>query len=223
MLDRGRGRPAAQAIAKAAKAAAAAHPAPGQQDGSGADDDVEVQPCGKLLLRNTGDGANYVFQCDGIVIHNNQLMAASIAGPGVAVKALRASLYGKASVKPSFDWTKPGETWPKETYVGLAEGGVKCSKPHKMSYGLFHVAIVARTPTLLHSRYPEALWQHLEKTTTTPIRREWMSWIAEALKATKRLVHPDLEHNLSMAICTADDDVLDKIVMAAVSSGRVKI
>ncbi len=150
-------------------------------------------------------------------------MAASIAGPGVAIKALRASLFGKGGARPSFDWTAPDETWAKSTYLGLPDRGMKCSKPHRLEYGLFHMVMVARDPTLIHSRVAEALWQHLEKTTTTPLKKAWMPEIAEALKAINRLVHPEKEHNLSMAICTADDDVLDKIVSAAVSSGRFKI
>lgn len=157
------------------------------------------------------------------MIHNRVVLAASIAGPGVAVKALRASLYGKGNGRPSFDWTAPGEQYAKKTYLGLPDRGMKCSKPNRLEYGLFHIVMIARDPTLIHSRMPEALWQHLEKTTTTPIKREWMPWIASALVETKRIIHPETEHNCAMAICTADDNVIDKIVMAAVASGRVKI
>lgn len=150
-------------------------------------------------------------------------MAASVAGPGVAIKALRASIVNKGGGRPSFDWTEPGENYSKKNYLHLPDCGVKCSKPHRLEYGLFHVSFIARTPTLLHSLTEETLWQHLEKTTTTPMRRDWMGWIASTLKETKRLVKPEYEHGLVMAICTADDAILDKIVSAAVSSGKVTI
>ncbi len=155
------------------------------------------------------------------MIHQGEILAASVAGPGVAVKALRASLAGK--VRPSFDWTEPQQTYSKRNYLRLPESGMKCSKPHKLEFGLYHMTFVAKSPTLLHTRTTETLWQHLEKVTTTPMKRSWMEWVADTLLATKRLVEPEYQFGLSMAICTATDDVLDKIVMAAVSSGKVAI
>lgn len=149
-------------------------------------------------------------------------MAASIAGPGVAIKALRASLAGKQS-RPSFDFTEPTKLYSTRNYLTTPEGGVKCSKPHKLEFGLYHMTFVARTPTLLHSPTEETLWQHLERTTTTPIKREWMGWISDTLRATKRLSVPEYEFGLSMLLCTATDDILDKIVKAAVETGKVTI
>lgn len=100
---------------------------------------------------------------------------------------------------------------------------MRVSQPHRLEHGLEHLVMIARDPTLVHSRRPEALWQHLVKTTTTPLKREWMLWVAEDLKALGRIIHPDVEHNCDMAICTADDDILDRIVMAAVQSKRVTV
>lgn len=85
------------------------------------------------------------------------------------------------------------------------------------------MTMLAKSPALLHATDEESLWQHLERTTTTPILREWIGWITEALEAVGKLRRPTLQDGLSMLICTADDLTLDRLVGAAVCSNKVDL
>jgi hypothetical protein len=71
----------------------------------------------------------------------------------------------------------------------------------------------------------EAIWQHLELTTTTPLKREWMSWLVPILRAKRinKLQAPRLCIGCDVAVCTATDEDLDMIVTTAVKEGRVGI
>lgn len=175
------------------------------------------------------NGLNYRFHCDGVVIHESaisgrpEILAASIAGPAQAIKALRGSVgSGIRSIWPSFDWLPAGSSGGK-SYCMIPESGLRFSQTHRLGFGLVHMCFVAKMPTLLPSRLPETLWQYLDKTTTTPLKREWMDFIVSMLKESGKIITPKWQHNLNMAICHADDATLDAIVRSGIKHGKISI
>ncbi len=173
------------------------------------------------------NGISYRFHCDAIVIHepkneSAKILAGSIAGPGMAVKAFRAAVQSGRNFWPSFDWT-PASAHGGRSYIMIPDDGLRLSQPHKLDYGLVQISFAARMPNLLTSRYPETVWQHLDKATTTPLKREWMPFIIDTLRDSGRLITPAIQHNLAMAICRVDDAALDQIVRSGIKHGRIKI
>ena len=172
------------------------------------------------------NGLCYRFHCDAVVIHETpggrpELFAASIAGATAAIKAFRASVGSGRHLWPSFDWTP--DSGHGRTFLAIPESGVRLSQPHRLDYGLAQISFVARMPNLLTSRYPETVWQYLDKSTTTPLKREWMPFVIDTLKDAGKIVTPKIQHNLSMALCYVDDDTLDKIIRSGIKHGRIAI
>lgn len=88
---------------------------------------------------------------------------------------------------------------------------------------MFHIVATANMPNLILNVSEEAVWQHLEATTTTPIKREWMTWIVPGLKAMKKIQVPAVSVGCNVGLCFATDEDLDRLVSAAVKSHRVSI
>jgi hypothetical protein len=103
------------------------------------------------------------------------------------------------------------------------DGGMRCSRPVRLEYGMFHMVAIANMPNLIVNVNEEAIWQHLEKTTTTPLKREWMPWITQVLRATKKITAPEVLHGCNVGTCSANDEDMDAIVKAAVKAKKVTI
>jgi hypothetical protein len=127
------------------------------------------------------------------------------------------------NIRPSFTFFPNNANQWSGSRATKPDGGMRCSRPVRMEHGMFHMVAVASMPNLVINVTEEALWQHLVATTTTPIKREWMPWIAKGLKAMKKIILPEIMHGCNLGICSATDEDLDSLIVAAVRAKKVSI
>lgn len=170
-------------------------------------------------MHNTGDGLRYTFHCSAIAWEFRLLLVCGVAGPAMAIKALRGAL---SQGKPTFDWYPPGAEYPERTGLTRDAMGYRLTKPTKLGYGTWHfLAYSARSEVLL-SAQDEALWQHLCKHMTTPLLSEWTPYIREHLASARKFRSPST-FGCSPALLAATDADVDRIVSAGIRSGELKL
>lgn len=165
-------------------------------------------------MSNAGEGLNYTFHCSALAYEFRCLLVVSVAGPAMAIKAIRGAL---AAGKPTFDFSLPGSESPNQYGLMRDAAGYHLTKPSRLGYGTWHFVAWTLRPEFLACGDDEALWQLFSKRSTTPLLREWMPYLVQQLRKVKVLRNPS-SFGCAPALCMATDEALDRIVSAGIRS-----
>ena len=180
-----------------------------------------VDQLGQLHMRNNNEGMNGALACDALALVGATLAMASVAGPASLVKAFRAALFSNTA-SPKFDWARPGESKPNLFGIERDKAAYNATNPVKLGHGLQHVIVWLSEPSFMLTGTEEALWQRLEKTTTTPLLREWMPVIYQQA-VNKKAFLPTKNHNCSCGFIKIKQDDLDRFVSYLVKTRQLTI
>jgi hypothetical protein len=161
---------------------------------------------------------------------HNTIVLASVAGPQTAVKSFAAALNENCKLNVNVDGLEvrlsDGSTEPAQRWRGFerapGQGRYKVVM-HRLGFNYIHCTARLKDPRLLPSVTDEALWAQLRSDRfTTPLLREWVPWLKEAL-----LNEGNLEKlpafQCQPGLLAIDDGGLDGIVSKGISEGRLTV
>jgi hypothetical protein len=153
-----------------------------------------------------------------------------VAGPQTAVKSFAAALNENCKLKVNVDGlavqltdgtTQPAQRW-RDFERAPGQGKYKVVM-HRLGFNYVHCTARFKDPRLLPSVTDEALWAQLRSDRfTTPLLREWVPWLKEAM-----LKEGNLERlpafQCQPGLLAIDDGALDGIVSRGIAEGHLKV
>jgi hypothetical protein len=156
------------------------------------------------------------------------IVLASVAGPQTAVKSFAAALNENGKLKVNVEGleiqladgsTEPVQRWRDFERVP-GQGKYKVVM-HRLGFNYVQCTARLKDPRLLPCVTDEALWAQLRSSRfTTPLLREWVPWLKEAM------LHEGALEKLPAFQCqpgilAIDDGGLDGIVSRGITEGRL--
>jgi hypothetical protein len=169
------------------------------------------------------------FQFDRLAISGRgELLLVSLVAPTQNVKQIRAILNGGAKATVMAGGVKVNQPSRDEWYAH-APGKLTPSADgyqtftHKLGYGQAHALFITRSPGFIKVVTSESLWQELNHVRfTTPLLKEWMPYIGQALRD-EGLLEEAHAFNCSSGVLSANTRQLDEIVSSGLRDGHIVI
>ena len=186
--------------------------------------------------RNTGDiefsGRDFstpAFPFDRLAISGRgELLLVSLVAPSQNIKQIRAILNKGANATIMAGGVRVNQPSREEWYSHQPGKLVPTTSNYltftlKLSYGLVHALFLTTSDGFMKVVTPESLWQQLNNTRfTTPLLREWMPFIEEALRA-DGLLEEAHSFNCTCGVLSATTKHLDQIVSRGLYDGQIHI
>jgi hypothetical protein len=150
-----------------------------------------------------------------------QALYLSVAGPGTALKALRACL---AQPKLMFNLSFPdgrGTFWRHDQFKRDPEG--YSSKTVPLGCGTHHMVLMTKREGFITSVTPEALWQELSSPRyTTPVLKAWTPWLHEKFQGLRSVLRDTQCFGCNPGVLSLADDTFDRVVSEGIKNGHIK-
>lgn len=165
--------------------------------------------------------SRFQVRCDAIGVHDDQILLLSVAGPETSVKALTAGMRSSGQDQKRIDYTVHlGDI--HRTHMARCPDGYRVYHT-KLAYGLWHVLCLAKRDGFMPVVSEESLWQLLQGDQfTTPLLREWMPWLCDAMKERGAMVELN-QCGCHAGLLLADNELLDELVGDGIKSGQLRI
>jgi hypothetical protein len=161
---------------------------------------------------------------------HSTVVLASVAGPQTAVKSFAAALNENCKLRVNVDGlevqladgaTEPAQRWRDFERVP-GQGKYKVVM-HRLGFNYVQCTARLKDPRLLPAVTEESLWAQLRSSRfTTPLLREWVPWLMEAM-----LQEGSLERlpafQCQPGLLNLDDSGLDGLVSRGISEGRLSV
>lgn len=160
----------------------------------------------KKITQSSSD-SEFSLRCNACVAEYSDIVMFSAAGPVTSVKAFQAGVYDERKIEYLVDGRR-GTKRP---------GKWKCST-HRLGQSLWHVVARLDDPRIVYNWGEAALWAYLKEQTSTPLVRDWMSWLLARLQV----------NDLSGFNCDArrvrfSTEDVDRLVSQGVKDGELRI
>lgn len=165
--------------------------------------------------------SRFKLRCDAIALHEKEILLLSVSGSETAVKALTAGLRSSTLDQKRIEYT---------AHLGCVNEALltKCPEGYrvyraKLSYGLWHVLLLARREGFLPAVTDETLWQLLQSPRfTTPLLRQWVPWLGQEMRR-KGIIVQLTQSGCDAGLILADNDMLDDLVRQGVKRRHLAI
>lgn len=175
---------------------------------------------------NSGRGgrsrsSRFRLRCDGIGLHDDEILLLSVVGSETSVKALTAGLRSSGKDQQRIDYS---------VNVGNVQGNhlTRCPEGYrihrsKLAYGLWHILCLSKREGFMPIMSEETVRQLLNKDPfTTPLLKEWIPWLFKEMKADGNIVELK-QCGCQAGLLLANDNVLDDLVSKGISKSHLHI
>jgi tape measure domain-containing protein len=175
--------------------------------------------------RGRFNSTRFTVRCDAIGLHGErrEILLLSLAGPESAVKAVAASLQSNNNRAEYSVRCTIGDSDLTRCNLGKGTAGYKVHR-NKLSCGnWWQILLLSTAAGFMPVLTEVTLWRELQSERfTTPLLREWMSWILQELKRRKLLF--DLQgFGCQAGYLVAETGQLDELVSEGIKSGALKV
>ncbi len=140
--------------------------------------------------RNRYTSSKFNLRCDAIGLHEREILLLSVIGPETSVKALTAGLRSSGKDQKRIEYSA-SVGCVESRDLGRCSDGYRVYRT-KLDYDQWHLLFPAKRAGFMPVLTDEALWRHLQgEQFTTPLLREWISWLKTALQRRELLVRLD--------------------------------
>src|ERR1043166_2120914 len=165
--------------------------------------------------------SRFHLRCDAIGLQGTEILLLSVAGAETSVKALTAGLRSSGKDQKRIDYSAG---------VGRVHGAdlPRCPDGYrvyrtKLPYGLWHVLCLAKREGFMPVMTEDTVWQQLQgERFTTPLLREWVSWLYRTMQARGDLVELT-QAGCQAGLLLADTEALDALVSEGLKHGHLGI
>jgi hypothetical protein len=171
--------------------------------------------------RGRHTSSKFTLRCDAVGLHQGEILLLSVAGPETSVRALTAGLRSSGRDQKRVEYSVHLGNVSKCSLTRCPDGYRIHRSKH--AYGLWHALFLAKRDGFMPVLTEETLWQHLQGSQfTTPLLREWASWLYRRMKDQKAVVELT-QSGCQAGLLLAGDDALDKLVTQGIQEGHLAI